>query len=405
MVGKNVYMVYSKNGHAGVATQDNNAVLDFADTSWEHHYALAGLDNSSYVHTRPSVPHLMVQTDVPYGLYYTFPYRTAYGYDTDRIFGENTNQWGIWHEFGHMQQQTPVDWDGLGEVTVNIFSLSAERAFEVTPNRITADNYWPDAKAFIQQTGAKNFNDNNVWIKLIMFHQLWLAYGDSFYTTLQRAVREDGGSYPDSHAKLKNFMLKACQISGHNLTEFFKKWGIQDTSGDIYPALAALGLPKPIVNPAYYTDTEKPLLENGATYQIVTALNNSSVVNVSSSNPVNGTAVNLWSNTGNATQKFLARKLSDGSYALKSLADTSKVLAVKGASGTAGALIHTYTFDNGVAQRWTPELSGGGYYLLKSSVASNRYMDIQSSGTANGTAILTWGKTSNNNQKFRFVKQ
>ena len=32
-----------------------------------------------------------------------------------------------WHEVGHLHQQAPWFWSGVGEVTVNIYSLSVQR--------------------------------------------------------------------------------------------------------------------------------------------------------------------------------------------------------------------------------------------------------------------------------------
>jgi hypothetical protein len=85
-----------------------------------------------------------------------------------------------------------------------------------------------------------------------MFHQLWLAYGDSFYQQLHKQTREENPSLNDDAAKIRYFMLKACQISGRDLTAFFKKWGLQ--ADTVYAEIAALQLRPPTTNPSTLTD-------------------------------------------------------------------------------------------------------------------------------------------------------
>lgn len=412
MVGQNVYMVYAKNLHSAVSTQNNDLILNNADAVWDNHYTYAGLNNSSTQHTRPVIPHLMVQTEVPFGLYYAFFYRTAYAnYDAHKVFGEDiVTNWGVWHEFGHLMQMQPIDWDGLGEVTVNIFSLKAERALGITPTRLTKDNVWPQVHTYLSNTGTKNFDSQGVWVKLAMFHQLWLAYGDSFYTNLYRSVREDTGTYSSSDAKKKNFILKACQQSGYNLTSFFQAWGIQDNSLNIYNAVAALNLPSPSYDLSQLTDSYTPgqtLIENGSIYQIVSAVNNSSVVDVNSHTPANSTPVTLWSknNPASNNQKFLARKVSGNQYVFKSMADTTKVLDVQGGGSADGTTIIVYGYHGGNAQRWDVADAGAGYVYLKSAVGANKSLDVKNGATANGTLMQIWTSGTGNSQKFKLIKQ
>ena len=58
-------------------------------------------------------------------------YHTGYVPETmDRVLNIKRLQgdgWGPWHEVGHLHQQAPWFWSGVGEVTVNIYSLSVQR--------------------------------------------------------------------------------------------------------------------------------------------------------------------------------------------------------------------------------------------------------------------------------------
>jgi hypothetical protein len=82
-----------------------------------------------------------------------------------------------------------------------------------------------------------------------MFHQLWMVYGDSFYQQLHRQTREEKPKLADDAAKMRYFMLKACTITGHNLTGYFKKWGLQADAA-VYAEIAALNLPVPTTDPS-----------------------------------------------------------------------------------------------------------------------------------------------------------
>ena len=100
----------------------------------------------------------------------------------------------------------------------------------------------------------KNFNADSVdvFFRLYMFHQLWLAYGDNFYQQLHKITRVEKPELNTDAEKMKYFMLKACIISGKDLTGFFKKWGLQ--ADTVYAEIAALRLSAPTTDPSTLTD-------------------------------------------------------------------------------------------------------------------------------------------------------
>jgi hypothetical protein len=258
MIGQRVYMVYDKDLHPNVGTQDNNEILGAADFTFDVEDDFSGLDGSSPQHERLPIRHLMVQNakgTSPGGMSAT-DFRTVYPTKVakENVFVENgiAKSWGVWHEFGHMHEQLPYFFKGLSDVTTNLYSLAAERARGKKPDRLR--NIWPKALRFLADTNpGKSFASQDYWTKLLMFHQLWLAYGDDFYKQLHKLTREDRGIYETDDSKLKNFAIKACKISGHNLTTFFKKWGLRDAAG-MYSAIDALRLPVPTVDPSTLTD-------------------------------------------------------------------------------------------------------------------------------------------------------
>lgn len=43
------------------------------------------------------------------------------------VEGLRNESWGMWHELGHLHQQSSWTWEGVVEATVNIYSLAVQR--------------------------------------------------------------------------------------------------------------------------------------------------------------------------------------------------------------------------------------------------------------------------------------
>lgn len=262
MESKRAFMVFSRENALDWQDNDQDLVLNTADLILDAEDNISGLDGTSETHRRNTNQFLMTQAED--GWMYATNFRTAFSAGaakyafTPLITGRLPNSgdaWGIWHELGHLHQQ-PWTWSGLGEVTVNIYSLAAQRALNV-PNSLSSDTAFINrVKAHLASSDAnKNFNADSVdvWIRLYMFHQLWLAYGDSFYQQLHKQTREEKPDFNhEDAAAMQYFMRKACQISGKDLTGFFKKWGLKNDSA--YAAIRALNLPAPVQDPSVLTD-------------------------------------------------------------------------------------------------------------------------------------------------------
>lgn len=261
MQSKRAFMVFSRANALQWQDDDQDLVLNTADQILDAEDAISGLDGSSETHWRNLNQFLLTQAED--GWMYATNFRTAYSANaaqfafTTLITGKAPNSgdaWGIWHELGHLHQQ-PWTWGAVGEVTVNIYSLAAERSLGVIPVRLVSDKVWPKITTYLNNEATnKNFNADGVdlFVRLGMFQQLWLAYGDNFYQQLHRQTREEKPQLNNDAAKMRYFMLKACTISGKNLTVFFKKWGIQADA--VYSEIAALNLPAPSTDPSTLKD-------------------------------------------------------------------------------------------------------------------------------------------------------
>ncbi|OJJ38809.1 hypothetical protein ASPWEDRAFT_57412 [Aspergillus wentii DTO 134E9] len=139
--------------------------------------------------------------------------------------------WGMWHEYGHQRQHVPTwSWSGLAEVTVNIYSLAAMRHFD--PNAHQDVKYWNEAKKYLAEPDSKKDFDNGafegynkLYVKLVMFEQLRVVFGDPFYHRLHQVSRRTSDQ-PQADRK-HFFMTTASEVTEVDLSEYFIKWGLK----------------------------------------------------------------------------------------------------------------------------------------------------------------------------------
>ncbi|PEG11514.1 wall-associated protein [Bacillus wiedmannii] len=161
-------------------------------------------------------------------MYATY-YRTAYSkgnLESVLNLEELTNDgWGPWHEVGHQHQQNTWLWDGLGEVTVNIYSLAVQTTFG-HETRLEQEGRYEAAFAYLGKPDAQE--KMNVFEKLVMFWQLHLAYGDQFYPNLHQMYRllHDTELPKSDEEKKQMFIYMTSKVAGQNLIPFFDKWGL-----------------------------------------------------------------------------------------------------------------------------------------------------------------------------------
>jgi hypothetical protein len=165
--------------------------------------------------------------------------------------------WALWHESGHIYQQSDWTWDNATEVTVNIYSLHAQQRFGL-PSRLdsvdegTGRNTWDEAARYLARK-KRNFlddasfaEDTQDFVRLVMFEQLRRGLGDSFYPKLHKDYRRNPLSYDegadDDDKKVQQFILRSSRVAGRDLTGFFRAWGLPIDSATA-AAISAMGLP------------------------------------------------------------------------------------------------------------------------------------------------------------------
>ncbi|MGW8751788.1 putative mucin/carbohydrate-binding domain-containing protein [Bacillus wiedmannii] len=153
-----------------------------------------------------------------------------------------SNGWGPWHEVGHLHQQAPWDWEGLGEVTVNIYSLAVQTKFGHR-TRLEEEGRYEAAFAYLGKPDAQE--KMKEFEKLVMFWQLHLVYGDQFYPHLHQMYRmlQDTEMPKSDEEKKQLFIYMTSKLAGQNLTPFFEKWGLTPND-DTRAKIGKLNLPK-----------------------------------------------------------------------------------------------------------------------------------------------------------------
>ncbi|PEA01355.1 binary toxin-like calcium binding domain-containing protein [Bacillus cereus] len=141
-------------------------------------------------------------------------------------------------------------------------------------------------------------------------------------------------------------------------------------------------------------------ISNG-TYQIVSALNNSSVVDMDP-----GTKnVHLWQNGNGNNQKWrLVYNPTKSAYQLKSVTDENFTLSWNFSGGYNNVFAkHSYssTLDE---HYWIIEDAGDGYFYLKNKKDPKKVLDVSGGSSANGTNMIIWDYQGSKNQKFKLQK-
>ncbi|MBH5319045.1 hypothetical protein I6N90_14660 [Paenibacillus sp. GSMTC-2017] len=180
---------------------------------------------------------------------YMFAWYDIAGFHTDSIdaildINRFTKEgWGPWHELGHFHQQNPWTWDGMDEVTVNIYSLATQKMFGLQ-SRLEKDGVYEKAFEYLNQP-TRDYNKlEDLFVKVTMLWQLQLAYGDQFYPELHKAYRDmNYNQLPQTDEDMISmFIVMTSKTANQNLIPFFEKWGL-NADEETIKFINELGLP------------------------------------------------------------------------------------------------------------------------------------------------------------------
>ncbi|MEU6016581.1 M60 family metallopeptidase [Streptomyces sp. NPDC047515] len=260
-------MTLTREGALLYRDEDHAALLGLVETIIDSHARISGLDGSKPVHRRKAGPyHFTEVSKVPAGVgaYATHGYNgfpRAYLDRATTVEGLRTRGWGLYHELGHLHQQFAYKPGGLTEVTVNIYSLAAQRTLKQPSNLLTVDattglTYFQSAQGKFGTAGLSYEKSFGAYEQLVPLRQLELAFGDDFWPRLHKLVREENpqSQYTENDKRYRALATYSSRIAGYDLTDFFvNTWAFPiDATGRA--ELAALNLPKPPVDPSTLAD-------------------------------------------------------------------------------------------------------------------------------------------------------
>jgi len=253
-------------------TESHTALLSTYEEIVRIEDQVSGFDGSSPLHVRQAHPYHFVgypSAITGVGAYATHGHMSFPPPIQDRMLtvaGLRTRGWGIYHELGHQHQQITYKPSSLTEVTVNIYSLAVNAAFATkygqqprlhAPDAKTGLTPWESAPGKLRQPGVDYGKTFDPYEKLVMFEQLRIAFGDSFWPqlhTLVRVERPYAGSYTDEALRLRNLVVLSSRTAGYDLSDFFRAWGMP-VDADAVAQLAELELTPPPTDPTTIRQT------------------------------------------------------------------------------------------------------------------------------------------------------
>ncbi len=227
--------------HRLLEKEDEISGIDNNDPNPIHHRLKAGEVRHLLVQNTSGNPHASSEGYTGYPQASINRYLTVFNSATNN---NNNNSWMLGHELGHQHQQPAYQINKATESTVNIYSYVVERDIQgETYNRTTAEKWRMAQTTYLRLPFSKRIYDMDddelkaIWganqdeLRFMPWEQLFLIFGDQFYKTLHRVVREEMVITPRDPQDLRRSYLiwKTSQVAGYDLTEFFNIWGIRVT--------------------------------------------------------------------------------------------------------------------------------------------------------------------------------
>ncbi|MGW1343021.1 M60 family metallopeptidase [Kribbella sp. NPDC002412] len=266
LVAPHTLITIERNSALTYRTENHTTLLSTYEEIVRIEDQVSGFDGSSPLHARQPHPYHFVgypSAITGVGAYATHGHMSFPPPIQDRMLtveGLRTRGWGIYHELGHQHQQITYKPSSLTEVTVNIYSLAVNAVFATkygqqprlhAPDAKTGLSPWQSAPGKLRQPGVDYGKTFDPYEKLVMFEQLRLAFGDSFWPDLHKLVRVErpyAGSYTDEALRLRNLVVLSSRTAGYDLSDFFRAWGVP-VDAEAVAQLAVLDLNPPPTDP------------------------------------------------------------------------------------------------------------------------------------------------------------
>ena len=142
---------------------------------------------------------------------------------------------------------------------------------------------------------------------------------------------------------------------------------------------------------------------DGKTYYIRCATNKNFCVTVNGSSVANGANMIISKLTNSLKQKFMCRKLSDGTLVFTNL-HSGKAIRIEGNNAKNYANLWQYEFSGARSGRWKPIKNSDGSYRIASMLNSNIVFDVYAGSIAENSNLQVYKSNNTAAQKFIFTE-
>ncbi|MCA9054525.1 MAG: M60 family metallopeptidase [Planctomycetaceae bacterium] len=145
---------------------------------------------------------------------------------TDLATLQRKGNWGVYHEVGHNHQQPEWTWDGLGEVTVNLFSIYVLE--HINPGAPLHGAIQPDKLARMTAAFDRTGKLDGPFEQLMPYIQLRAAFGwEPFQKVFAEYLALPEAERPKSTQERKDqWLVRFSETVGHDLGPFYASWKI-----------------------------------------------------------------------------------------------------------------------------------------------------------------------------------
>lgn len=184
---------------------------------------------------------IIVDQQVAFGALFTTPAKIVAPND-DESTGimlnkeqiETKGSWGIFHELGHRHQFHDLDFDGLGEVTVNLYSMYVYDQLLNLGKYHNQDNIPSRAgvmekiKQYMRSKPSYDKFKQNPWIALSMYIEIIEHFGWEPIKSANKVYADlPKNQYPKTNEEKIDLWFKTIShVSKTDLSDFFKIWQI-----------------------------------------------------------------------------------------------------------------------------------------------------------------------------------
>ncbi|MBZ4191443.1 M60 family metallopeptidase [Niabella beijingensis] len=253
LVSKRAFVVCSRTKAIEFQDKNQDSALLYIDSALNAEHAFSGLDGSTAADKTWEGKIMIVERTGGY-MDATHEGRVrVVGSSFSRVLDHTVitgNGWGLFHEMGHHHQMWNWTFGAVGEVNPNIYTLAAYRKIKSGYTWLTGSKWTAVQQYLALPDSSRNYTTSQASgdVRLALYQQLWLAFGDNFYHNLHQLVRAEKPS-PAGNAEeeMRVLMLYASRASGKDLGSFFRKWGFK-VSQSVYDEITNLSLPAPSVD-------------------------------------------------------------------------------------------------------------------------------------------------------------